>query len=161
MYGEAGDDKLYGGNGNDTLVGGTGNDYLYGGAGNDTYIFNKGDGCDIISDVDSTVGNEDILQIGTEAKNLSFTRKGSNLLISLLDTEDTITINNWYQGDNNKIETINSVDGYTLSHTQVDLLIQSMASFESTSGMSWSEGVRQGNADIDSITAQIWVKQVG
>ena len=161
LHGEGGNDYLYGESGNDVLVGGIGNDYLYGGAGNDTYIFNQGDGCDVISDNDSTAGNEDTLQIGAEAKNISFTRQGSNLLVSLLDTEDTITINNWYQGDSNKIETINSSDGYALSHTQVDLLIQSMASFESTSGMSWLEGIRQGNADIDSITAQIWVKQVG
>ncbi|MBQ2801045.1 MAG: hypothetical protein IJF03_06630, partial [Lachnospiraceae bacterium] len=167
IRGSEGNDNLYGYTvaygytQDETFYAGAGNDYLYGGAGNDMYIFNQGDGCDVISDNDSTAGNEDILQIGAEAKNISFTRQDSNLLVSLLDTEDTITITNWYQGDGNKIETINSSDGYALSHTQVDLLIQSMASFESTSGMSWSEGIRQGNADIDSITAQIWVKQVG
>ncbi len=161
IYGEAGNDYLYGEYGNDILVGGIGNDKLDGGVGNDTYIFGKGDGSDCITDSDSTEGNVDVLQIGEEAKKLSFTRVGSNLLISILDTEDTITINNWYNSDANKIETINSADGYTLSHSQVDLLIQSMASFESSSGMSWSEGIKQGSAEIDSITAQIWIKQVG
>ena len=52
-------DALYGSNLNDTLVGGTGDDLLTGqggadrlngGAGNDTYLFETGDGADLISD---------------------------------------------------------------------------------------------------------------
>ncbi|HMY00481.1 MAG TPA: cadherin-like domain-containing protein, partial [Agitococcus sp.] len=43
-----GNDTLSGGDGDDVLVGGVGNDYLDGGTGNDTYIFNLGDGQDLI-----------------------------------------------------------------------------------------------------------------
>ena len=50
INGNEGDDKLYGGGGNDILVGGKGNDNLDGDVGNDTYVFNKGDGNDIITD---------------------------------------------------------------------------------------------------------------
>ena len=38
--------------GDDTLEGRRGNDYLEGGLGNDTYIFESGDGKDVIFDAD-------------------------------------------------------------------------------------------------------------
>ena len=43
-------DTLNGGAGNDQLNGGTGNDILNGASGNDTYVWNLGDGDDVISD---------------------------------------------------------------------------------------------------------------
>jgi Ca2+-binding RTX toxin-like protein len=45
-----GNDVIFSRAGDDTLEGGLGNDNLYGDAGNDTYIYNTGDGNDIISD---------------------------------------------------------------------------------------------------------------
>jgi Ca2+-binding RTX toxin-like protein len=52
LYGGGGNDILDGGKGNDTLAGGQGNDVLYGGEGYDTYIYNMGDGNDVIYDSD-------------------------------------------------------------------------------------------------------------
>ena len=46
----AGNDQVYGSAGDDSLQGGTGDDFLSGGIGSDTYIFNLGDGIDIIYD---------------------------------------------------------------------------------------------------------------
>ena len=54
-------DRIYGLDGNDTLIGGTGNDTLSGGNGGDTYIFNRGDGQDIIAD-GGDAASTDILQ---------------------------------------------------------------------------------------------------
>ncbi|MEA2820226.1 MAG: hypothetical protein QOJ86_2230, partial [Bradyrhizobium sp.] len=48
--GGAGNDTLYGEDGNDILRGGRGVDYLFGGAGDDTYVFNRGDGADVVLD---------------------------------------------------------------------------------------------------------------
>ena len=50
IEGLAGADKLYGGEGNDSLWGGKGNDTLYGGDGDDTFIYNPGEGKDVIAD---------------------------------------------------------------------------------------------------------------
>jgi Ca2+-binding RTX toxin-like protein len=50
LIGGEGNDSLSGGDGNDNLVGGEGNDTLKGGNGDDTYIFNRGDGQDTITD---------------------------------------------------------------------------------------------------------------
>lgn len=54
IYGGGGDDNIEGGSGNDTLNGGAGVDMLVGGYGNDTYIFNRGDGGEVIYDYAST-----------------------------------------------------------------------------------------------------------
>jgi Ca2+-binding RTX toxin-like protein len=63
MDGGAGDDELEGGAGSDTLTGGTGNDTLNGGLGADTYVFNIGDGQDVIHDT-SNVGGDNRLLFG-------------------------------------------------------------------------------------------------
>ncbi len=48
VIGGAGDDVLFGGRGDDTIEGGAGNDFMKGGRGADTFIFNAGDGQDVI-----------------------------------------------------------------------------------------------------------------
>lgn len=50
LRGLGGNDGLHGFDGNDTLIGGAGNDYLDGGNGTDAYVFNVGDGVDILYD---------------------------------------------------------------------------------------------------------------
>lgn len=50
FFGGTGNDSLQGNDGNDVLEGGIGNDTLSGRFGNDLYLFNLGDGQDVISD---------------------------------------------------------------------------------------------------------------
>ena len=50
IYGGSGDDTIYSYAGNDTIIGGKGNDNLNGGEGSDTYVWNLGDGFDVITD---------------------------------------------------------------------------------------------------------------
>jgi Ca2+-binding RTX toxin-like protein len=50
LVGGAGFDALIGGTGNDTLEGGRGFDVLTGGEGADYFIFNRGDGTDVVMD---------------------------------------------------------------------------------------------------------------
>ena len=50
LNGGTGNDLLLGGSGRDILTGGEGNDLLFGGRGNDTFVFNAGDGRDVIAD---------------------------------------------------------------------------------------------------------------
>jgi Ca2+-binding RTX toxin-like protein len=67
LRGEAGRDILFGENGNDTLAGGQGNDQLFGGAGNDTFVFQQGDGRDLVFDFKSGAGSEDVVQLDAAA----------------------------------------------------------------------------------------------
>ncbi|MBI3771999.1 MAG: putative Ig domain-containing protein, partial [Gammaproteobacteria bacterium] len=54
LNGGADTDHIYGGAGDDTLTGGAGSDILQGGAGNDTYVYNSGEGFDVIADSDGS-----------------------------------------------------------------------------------------------------------
>lgn len=58
ILGGAGDDLIQASDGDDTLDGGTGNDRLEGGDGDDTYVFEAGDGHDVIYEADSYVSSD-------------------------------------------------------------------------------------------------------
>ncbi|MBR6626349.1 MAG: hypothetical protein IKL04_00010, partial [Lachnospiraceae bacterium] len=159
LNGGEGDDRLYGGAGRDLINGGVGNDTLDGGAGSDIYLFNPGDGADTISDYDTTENSVDTIAMGATADQLVFSQSGSDLLISVLGTADSVRVQNWYRGSAYQIENIQSADGWSLSNTQVDLLIQSMASFESTSGVTWSEAVAAGREEANTLVCQMWANR--
>jgi len=48
--GGSGNDLIFAGRGRDVISGGLGNDFIFGGRGSDTFIFNEGDGTDVIFD---------------------------------------------------------------------------------------------------------------
>ena len=50
IQGGSGSNFLTGGDGDDLFIGGTGNDTLIGGGGNDTFVFERGDGDDLVND---------------------------------------------------------------------------------------------------------------
>jgi Ca2+-binding RTX toxin-like protein len=123
IHGFSGNDSLFGGEGNDTLYGGLGNDYLYGedgddildggpgndvldgGPGNDTYLFGIGDGQDIIS-ADNFEGNQEyklnILQFkqGILPEHIGLSRSGEDLILSVMNTTDKVTISHFFFQDN-------------------------------------------------------------
>jgi Ca2+-binding RTX toxin-like protein len=142
LLGGADGDVLQGGAGNDVLEGGTGNDILaggvydtwngnYNGAGNDTYVFGRGDGQDIVWDVDGTVGNTDVAQFlsGITADQIWFRQVGMSLEASVIGTSDKLTIQNWYTSNSHRVEQFKTADGKTLLDGQVQNLVQAMASF--------------------------------
>ena len=91
LDGGKGNDTLIGGEEGGMLVGGEGNDLLLGGVGQDTYIFELGDGVDIVNDIpqpqhyfdtddergwprhDPTIQDEIILPEGVSVANLTLT----------------------------------------------------------------------------------------
>jgi hypothetical protein len=122
--GGAGNDEVIGGRGDDELDGGRGDDRLEGGSGHDTYLIDSGDGADTILDVDGAGNIEldgDALRGALEAvdgKWLSADGKvqfaldgdltaGGTLTISTFagsasdgePPQNTITVNNWKNGD--------------------------------------------------------------
>ena len=140
LSGEAGEDRLEGGEGNDNLSGGegadvleggTGNDTLSGGNGSDTYLFSRTDGKDSLYDYDTTAGNQDVLSFdqSVASDQLWFRRSGSNLEVSVIGTTDSVTIQNWYSGSAYRVEQFKAADGKTLLDSQVQSLVDAMASF--------------------------------
>ncbi|HYP69051.1 MAG TPA: calcium-binding protein, partial [Thiobacillaceae bacterium] len=123
--------SLSGAAGNDTLDGGAGADTLNGGAGNDTYIMGRGYGADTVLENDATAENTDIAQFlsGVATDQIWFQHIGNNLEVSIIGTSDKVTISNWYLGSQFHLEQFKTVDGKTLLDSQVDNLVNAMASF--------------------------------
>ncbi|MET3431692.1 Ca2+-binding RTX toxin-like protein, partial [Herbaspirillum seropedicae] len=137
-------DNVLVGNLDDNLItGGKGNDTLAGQAGNDTYVFGKGDGRDLVVDQDATAGNVDTIKF-SDAKqtNLWFSQVGKDLQIDVLGSTDQVTVKDWYAGTSNRIERIKTADGKTMYDSDVDKLVQAMASFDppAASQTSWTDG---------------------
>ena len=154
------DDTLYGYSGNDTLIGGRGNDVLYGGADNDTYVFNLGDGNDTINEQNANSENDRILfGEGISARSLYASRSGNDLVMSILGTDDTITITNHFSSVGYAVENFELSDGQAITNVQLNQLIQSMASFENETGMMWNDAVAQNNETAMSIIDNIWVQR--
>ena len=153
VMGSGNADQLNGTAGNDLLVGGTGNDHLEGGEGNDTYIFSKGDGEDRIFDAN---GVADEVRLGHESIDVVFERVNSSLRVRMPGSLDAITIDSWYNGDAYKIETFKSTDGNVITHTQIESLIQAMASFQNDTGMTWEQALSEQPSQVRSIVQEYW-----
>ena len=87
LWGDAGNDKLYGGEDNDILTGGKGNDSLWGDSGADKFIYESGDGKDVIFGFDDS----DMLQI-TGAFSASCNKKQSEVYFKVGTTSKAITL---------------------------------------------------------------------
>ena len=144
---------MYGYEGDDILIGGTGNDNLSGDEGDDTYIFNKGDGEDRIFDAN---GLADEVRLGHESIDVVFERVNSSLRVRMPGSLDAITIDSWYNGDAYKIETFKSTDGNVITHTQIESLIQAMASFQNDTGMTWEQALSEQPSQVRSIVQEYW-----
>lgn len=124
LHGEAGDDGLDGDRGDDLLVGGIGNDHLRGGAGNDVYLFNRGDGQDVIDDFD-LIGSSDTLRFGedvadTDILAIAVEGDGSDLWLRINNSTDQVRIGGYFNpthtGDeeeprNSEVERIEFANG--------------------------------------------------
>ncbi|OQX11774.1 MAG: hypothetical protein BWK76_18660, partial [Desulfobulbaceae bacterium A2] len=120
QYGTAGNNTLVGYAGADYLIGGQGNDTLNGTTGNDTYFFNAGDGMDIISEVDNTLGNSDTVKFGDgiAPADIILSRGGHgttntmyDLILQIQGTGDQITLYSWGEGTGYRIERVEFADG--------------------------------------------------
>ncbi len=72
LYGDEQGDVLLGGEGVDLLAGGAGTDFLAGGPGSDVFVWNTGDGDDVIGDYDD--GGDRIVLDGIDLAALDFQR---------------------------------------------------------------------------------------
>ena len=92
LDGSLGNDQIFGEYGNDTLIGGEGDDILYAGPGNDTFIYNVGDGWDVI-DYENWTGTSEpgdvdklVFGAGITANDLTFSRVNDKDVVIDIDT---------------------------------------------------------------------------
>jgi len=122
LLGGAGNDNLSGGNGDDILIGGTGNDTLDGGNGSDRFLFNIGDGQDIISHYDSSAAASaiDSIVFGEEIglDDITLEKSGDHLFIKLAGGEDQLKLNNWFKNDYYQVDQFEFSGGTILSNDE-------------------------------------------
>ncbi len=132
FYGLAGDDLLIGNAGNDWLEGGRGKDFLAGGTGSDTYLFGLGDGSDVIKTSDLSLGmvegHQDrlLFKSGITMSDLHFQRSGMDLMVTLYNPGDQITISSWFGGEDCKLQSIEFADGSRMSTQQIEAMALAM-----------------------------------
>ena len=98
-----GNDTVDGGDGNDTLDGGGGNDILTGGLGADTFLFRpfNAPGQDVIADFNPLEDKllfdlpGDFSKFGFDMSVLTFTYTGSDVIVTIDQTDVSITLQNY------------------------------------------------------------------
>ncbi|MCF6239302.1 MAG: hypothetical protein L3J79_10940, partial [Candidatus Marinimicrobia bacterium] len=126
-----GDDFIRGFSTQDRLDGGLGNDLLQGWDGGDTYVFGLGYGQDTIFDNNQNAGNQgiDIIEFtaGISLADLSITRDGNDLLISINDTSDSIRVLSHFNygtlGSFLDIEELRFSDGSVVTQSEIQVLM--------------------------------------
>jgi Ca2+-binding RTX toxin-like protein len=95
--GGVGNDTMTGNIGNELFIGGTGNDIITTNIGTDIIAFNRGDGQDTLI---ASTGTDNTITLGGGIRNsdLTLTKSGTNLILSLGGSGDQLTFQNWYNG---------------------------------------------------------------
>ncbi|WP_162551116.1 calcium-binding protein [Paenibacillus tepidiphilus] len=164
LLGGAGNDTLFGGAGSDVLDGGAGNDYLLGNnddfstdsRGGDTYVFGKGYGQDKIYDYDTGSGNTDIIKLLVNSDEVVFSKNANDLVIEIMGSTDRATVTNWYTNSYYQTEVLTAQDGTQIKNTQIEQLVQAMATYSSSTGIAWSQAVAEKRGDALQVLAQYW-----
>ncbi|WP_122209047.1 calcium-binding protein, partial [Pseudomonas viridiflava] len=156
LLGDAGNDTLYGGAGDDLLDGGAGNDALTGSEGSDTYAFGVGGGKDSVNNYDASTSNDTVqFDASVSLEELWFRRSGNDLEVSIVDTPDKIVVNNWYSSNDYHVDQFKTSDGKTLLDSQVQSLVDTMASFGVSAGAESSLTQSQQN-QLDAVLVASW-----
>lgn len=153
LYGGGGNDSLVGGlgddilhadtdadfrGGSDTLDGGAGNDVLNGDAGDTVYLFNLGDGVDLVRELPTTTGQDTVrFGPGIAPSDILVSRDGDDVWLSHVNGVDRIVLEGFYAAGDvwRTIERV-AFDG-GIAWTRDDLTFRSSP---------------QGTADADTIT---------
>ncbi|HEV7951731.1 MAG TPA: calcium-binding protein, partial [Glaciihabitans sp.] len=143
-----------------TLAGGAGNDRMESGGNADTYLFNRGDGQDVIYDYDRYgYGRTDRLVFGAgiAAGDVTVRRSGNHLVLTVADPAnpaavDKVTIENWDTGAY-RVEQVVFADGTTWDKTQLGNL--AMTGTDGADLLTqWSDGTFvDGKGGDDTITS--------
>jgi Ca2+-binding RTX toxin-like protein len=139
-----------------TVDGRAGNDVLAGGKGGDTYLFRRGSGLDVIKENDPLPDVDTVRAVGIAPIDLVPARRSGDLVLSVRGGTDEISVKSWYLGQAYRVEVIEAGDGRRLPGDGVEALIQAMAAFGASMGVTWTQAVEQRPADAQILLAQHW-----
>jgi len=154
VTGGSGDDTLTGSSSANTLTGGAGNDTLNGGSGDDIFAFGRGDGADTINRDDTTsTGDEVHFGADIDPYQLWFKQSTNDLEVSVIGTTDKVTVKDWFNYGDDPIDQFETDGGATLDASDVQSLINAMASFNPPAQGTFDLPVNLANELNDDIAA--------
>ena len=119
---------------------------------NNEYQFNNNN-----LEICDNAGN-DVINTNADILDLIFSHNNNNLVVTNNETQQNITIIDWFTDPKYQIEEFKTDSGYSLTNLQVQSLIDNMASFTSENNISWSEAINTSNQNIQPILEQFWTK---
>ena len=100
--------------------------------------------------------SDDVLEFGAgiEADQLWFSRSEDDLVVRIVGTEDSVTIEDWYDGTDNRLD-FELGDGSELAAENVHALVDAMAAF-TPPGAGETEFTPAQHTTLDPILASNW-----
>jgi hypothetical protein len=92
---------------------------------------------------------------GIQPLEMILSRSGNDLLLALWSSGDSITIQDWYRGPAFQVEQVQAGER-GLAASQVDVLIQAMATYSSESGLTWAQAIAERPAEVEVVLAAHW-----
>ena len=131
LSGLEGNDTILGSNSHDRLNGGAGDDLLAGRDGDDVYLMSGDFGHDTVRDLAPQAGGTDELRFSTAGYNqLWFAQNGNDLVVSVVGSDNMVTVENWFLGAEHQVERITDTgQAHSLSAAQVANLVTTMSQF--------------------------------
>ncbi len=126
LAGGEGSDVLEGGDGADVLSGGPGNDVLRGGPDGDVYVFGRGDGWDTAHPdaAQGAVGDRVRLAGSVAPEDVRVLwGGGKDLHLSIVGTEDRLTLSRWFEGAQFQVGLVEFEDGTSWNGAALEALL--------------------------------------
>uniref|UniRef100_UPI003F83DB11 calcium-binding protein n=1 Tax=Cysteiniphilum sp. 6C5 TaxID=3453128 RepID=UPI003F83DB11 len=145
---------------NDILVANGDLNYLHGGNGEDSYAvdFSQTQKT-IVNNYDSDNSSDFMRLNGVKTTDLRFYREVSNLMIKNLADNNKpkeIVVQDWFEAEDHQIDEI-EVGQFMLSNKQIDVIIQTLASFNVESGVGEDLLNKDQQDEIKSVLVNSWM----
>ncbi|PZM78830.1 MAG: hypothetical protein DKT66_23305 [Candidatus Melainabacteria bacterium] len=144
------------GNGYDNvLTGNSGSNSLSGAGGNDTYNFGVGGGTDTVSDSGGTLDKVSF-DNSLDKDDIAFFMSGNDLQMGYLGNSDQVTVQS-QNVSGNKVERFQLSDGKYLTDSEVNTMIQSMASYAAAHSIGFTSlSDVKSSSDLMNIISNSW-----
>ena len=139
------------------ITGNSGNNTLNGGSGNDTYVFSNGGGTDVVTDSGADSSTQDIIRFQSDVlkESIAIFQGTSDLTIGYADT-DKITVTS-QTSTNYGIEKVQLDSGLYMTATDINQLIQNMATFATAHNLAFSNvNDVKASPDLMAMVSNAW-----
>ncbi|MBS7526344.1 hypothetical protein KHM83_06615 [Fusibacter paucivorans] len=100
--------------------------------------------------------SEDKIITDTSYMDQIYKRNGDDLVIEIFNDNNSITIDNWFDGEAYQVDTIIASNNNVMYNENVSQLIQAMAAYSSENGISWQQALEENPEEVQNILTSYW-----